>query len=208
MDPVITPFMRWLINWLEVEDPWEIVDIRVPHRRIAVGSMRTFSWYMEGESTVQISSVEELLEWLERCEYESDMSLFNETDFWQHPRTFERLQRGDCEDHALWAWRKLLEIGMDASLVIGRYAGSANGHACVLFHDNGAQLILDPVVRDRDAVIRPLAEYRSHFEPWFTVSRSLEAQAREGYLLYMRDRLNRGESFLRAWRNRHATGYD
>src|SRR5690348_3236184 len=46
------------------------------------------------------------------CEYVRDP--VHERDFWQHPKTFEQLRKGDCEDHALWAWRKLTELGISA----------------------------------------------------------------------------------------------
>src|SRR5205085_1473130 len=68
-----------------------------------------FAWYFEGQSAVTVGSVDDVCEWLLECEYVHDPELFHEPDFWQHPRTFERLRKGDCEDHALWAWRKLVE---------------------------------------------------------------------------------------------------
>ena len=84
------------------------------------GARHGFEWVFEGASAVDVSSVDDILEWLRGCRYETDESLFVESDFWQHPRTFEQFKRGDCEDFALWAWRKLVELGLDASLIIGR----------------------------------------------------------------------------------------
>jgi hypothetical protein len=52
--------------------------------------------------------------------------LFGEADFWQHPSTFERLRTGDCEDFAVWAWRKLIELGYDVDLVAGGVFGTAS----------------------------------------------------------------------------------
>jgi predicted transglutaminase-like cysteine proteinase len=41
-------------------------------------------------------------------------SRFNRSHEREHPGAFERRRRGDCEDFALWAWRKLAEVGVDA----------------------------------------------------------------------------------------------
>ncbi|HXW05204.1 MAG TPA: hypothetical protein VD833_08230 [Vicinamibacterales bacterium] len=79
-----------------------------------------FRWYYEGQRTVQVGTVDDVCRWLAECQYLSDDELFNETDFWQHPRTFENLCKGDCEDHALWAWTKLVEFGHQAELFVGQ----------------------------------------------------------------------------------------
>ena len=78
--------------------------------RLGAGAVRPFQWYLEGPSEVAPATLDELLEWLMACEYVHDSVLFQVEDYWQHPRTFEQLRKGDCEDHALWAWRKLAEI--------------------------------------------------------------------------------------------------
>ena len=70
--------------------------------------------------SVPVQSIDDIVAWLQSCEYVTDLDLFHERDFWQHPGTFERLRRGDCEDFALWAWRKLAEVGIDAEFCVGR----------------------------------------------------------------------------------------
>jgi hypothetical protein len=53
------------------------------------------------------------------CTCKSDLELFGEQEHWQLPSEFEKLRQGDCEDHAIWTWRKLVDLKEDARLVIG-----------------------------------------------------------------------------------------
>src|SRR5262245_59784941 len=107
--------------FLAPRDAWERIPSRIPADRFGLGSTRRFEWYFEGPSALAVQSVEDLCSWLSDCEYVTDAELFQERDFWQHPHTFELIRKGDCEDYALWAWRKLAEMGIDAELVIGRW---------------------------------------------------------------------------------------
>src|SRR6185436_7297823 len=96
------------------------LSLPVPIGAFGPGSRREFAQYFQGESHVRVESIDEIVEWLLNCQYMTDAILFNERDFWQHPNTFEQLRRGDCEDFALWAWRKLADIGIDAEFCVGR----------------------------------------------------------------------------------------
>ena len=82
-------------------------------------------------------SVEDICRWLNSCKYVHDREQFDEHDFWLHPVEFEVTRKGDCEDHALWAWRKLNEIGMPAEFVRGEATSPEHGfegaHAWVQF---------------------------------------------------------------------------
>ena len=76
-------------------------------------------------------------------------SLFNEIDLWQHPSSFEELRRGDCEDFALWAWRKLAELGIDAEFFVGRILSVEEPdvdrqHAWVVFRVGDVQFLSSP----------------------------------------------------------------
>ena len=106
----------------------------------------------DGVSKVEVTDVASVCEWLAGCEYVGDENLFREDDFWQHPLTFEQLRRGDCEDHALWAWRKLAELGFRVEFFSGEWIGDgsqAKGeHSWVVFHDSTGSYLLDPVIRD------------------------------------------------------------
>ena len=124
--------------------------------------------------------------------YETDASLFRESDYWQHPHTFEQLRRGDCEDFALWAWRKLVELGIDADLVIGRRVppGAENSrHAWILFRDGDDEFLFEPD-RSRSRRMpsdasRPSA---SEYIPEFGVARDRSRFLFAGYAYFLQNR--------------------
>ena len=184
---------RPLLRKLTSEDPWERLDINVPLRSYGPGAVHDFSWYFEGESSVSVATLDDILEWLLTCEYARDPDLFNEADFWQHPRTFEQIRRGDCEDHALWAWRKLVELGYDADLVAGRTlpwvpGRNERGHAWVVFRRDGETYLFETAAKTRAEMVRPLATAAAEYRPEFGVDHTRARFAYNGLLLSIRDR--------------------
>jgi hypothetical protein len=199
---LVAPIVRLLLPRVLVEDAWERSSAELPARAFGRGSVRDFRWYFERESGVHVASVDEVCEWLLGCTYASDPELFNESDFWQHPGTFERLRQGDCEDHALWAWRKLVELGVDAELVSGRWdvtRDDAADHAWIVFRDGGTEFVLESVARTRAAMVRPLAEVRAQYRPHVAVNARFETTAFAGYLLTLH------EERVARWRRRLGT---
>ena len=95
---LLWPVYRLALRLHVPGDDWEELPLHPVFWRFGPGSRHRFSWYFEGTSSVTISSLAELLGWLGTCRYVGDKELFQEEDFWQHPRTFERLKEGDCED--------------------------------------------------------------------------------------------------------------
>jgi hypothetical protein len=171
------------------------VDYRVPVSRYGLGSRHDFSWYFEGESLVRIASLDEVQDWLLSCEYVHDDELFHEPDFWQHPRTFERLRRGDCEDHALWAWRKLIELGYEAELVSGRCLPwnpkdptAHRGHVWVTFTSEGNRFLFETATKTKEQMIRPLTDAAAGYRPEFGVDHRRQRFAFNGYLDTLRER--------------------
>ena len=155
------------------------------------GARHGFDWVFEGDSTVAVASLDDILGWLAACDYETDASLFREADYWQHPHTFEQLRRGDCEDFALWAWRKLVELGIDADLVIGRRVppGSENSrHAWILFRNGAEEFLFEPIIREREAAVRLLATVRAEYIPEFGVSRGRNRFLFAGYAYFLQNR--------------------
>ena len=205
---VIRPFVRVLLWSLPREDPWERIPYKTPITRYGAGSHHDFGWYLEGDSLVGSQSLEDVQDWLLACQYVHDIDLFHEQDFWQHPCTFERLRSGDCEDHALWAWRKLLELGYDAEFVSGRclpWQPNVNdgerGHAWVLLRLPTGVFVLESVAKDRERMLRPLAEAREEYRPEFGVARDLKRYAFNGYVETFRERefgLPKGDSARRS----------
>ena len=154
------------------ESPWERVPMRVPATAFGTGSRGHFAQYFEGESSVRVQSVDDIVEWLRGCEYVTDADLFHERDRWQHPAAFEQLRRGDCEDFALWTWRKLAEIGIDAEFVVGRVLGSQvdGQHAWVVYRVNREDFLFEPAAQSRQRMIRTLAEAKDEYVPHFAVN--------------------------------------
>jgi hypothetical protein len=155
------------------------------------GVRHGFDWVFEGESDVAVATFEDVLAWLAECRYETDASLFQEADYWQHPRTFERLRRGDCEDFALWAWRKMIELRMDADLVVGRRVppGSENSrHAWILFRDRGDEYVFEPVIRDPAMAIRHVSSVRAEYIPEFGVTGDRRRFYFAGYAYFLQNR--------------------
>ncbi len=123
---VLAPRPEQLIQWFRStclglpESPWERLKMDVPAIAFGPGSRCQFGHYFEGRSAVQVATVDDIVDWLNTCEYASDAEQFNDRDVWQEPCAFEQRRRGDCEDFALWAWRKLGELGLDAEFFVGR----------------------------------------------------------------------------------------
>jgi hypothetical protein len=170
------------------ESPWRRVTMRVPAGAFGPGSQHQFTHYFEGPSTVRVSNIEDIVEWLRSCEYVRDIEQFAVRDRWQHPETFERLRRGDCEDFALWTWRKLVEIGVEAEFFVGRVRGEDDDgpgerhHAWVVYRENGSEFLFEPAARSIDRMIRPLAAARHEYVPHFAVSRTFATYAFLGVL--------------------------
>ena len=148
-------------------DPWERLDCEAPVGVFGPGARREFAWYLTGESTVTVHSGSEVRDWLLGCEYVRDEHQFAEGDVWQHPCEFERARRGDCEDHALWAWRKYLELGYEAELVVGRCASveAFGRHAWVVVQLGAERYLVEATARSPDGMVRPLAHLRRQYVP-------------------------------------------
>ena len=182
---------RVVLSRLSIGDAWARWEYGVPPTAFGRGSRHDFAWYFEGESAVRVASIGEIQDWLLGCQYANDTALFHEPDFWQHPCTFEELRRGDCEDHAIWAWRKLVELGMDADLVSGTVRhddGGRVGHVWVVLRDGGTTFVLECVAKSSELMLRPLAEVRDQYRPEFGVDRARRPYVFNGALLAMRER--------------------
>lgn len=190
----LRPLWRLMLRAVPIRDPWERRRYQVPVGRFGPGSTHDFAWYFEGDSSVRVSSVDDVQEWLIGCAYESDPDLFRLDDFWQHPQTFERIRRGDCEDHAIWAWRKLIELGYDADLVLGRCLPWTPGaerdrtHLWVMFRRDGESFLFETTCKERDRMIHRLADVSARYRPELGVDRYRKSFAFVGALLTARER--------------------
>ena len=162
--------------------------MRVPASAFGPGSTQEFAHYFEGASGVPVESLDDIVMWLLDCEYGSDADLFNERDLWQHPSAFERLRRGDCEDFALWAWRKLDEVGIEAEFYVGRVCDGREGeaarqHAWVIYRVDGVDFLFEPAARSRTRMIHRLADVMDDYVPHFAVNRRFDTTAFAGCVL-------------------------
>ena len=158
-------------------DPWCNVPARVHHRVFGSASLNPFSWYRERPSRINARNVAEVCGFLSDCRYMTDRAQFGRPDFWQHPSVFEKRKRGDCDDFALWAWRKLCEAGIDAEFTVGCWHQSYKpevarvNHAWVVYRENGECFLLETTERSRRNMVYPLAEVRSEYTPHLAVNR-------------------------------------
>lgn len=175
---VSSAFLRVSARLLGRESAWERLAVPVPARVFGPGSDRPFASYFKGRSRVPVRSLEDIVVWLQGCEYVTDVKQFRQRDVWQHPRSFERRRRGDCEDFALWAWRKLAELGIDAEFCVGRVFDRQ--HAWVVYRLDGAAFLFEPAARTRAQMIRPLEEAMDQYVPHFAVNHQLDTSAFAG----------------------------
>jgi hypothetical protein len=192
--------MHWLFvrYWPAPEDPWEKIPGLIPVQWFALGSRMDVGWYFTGQSKISVQSLEDVQRWLWRCDYVPDTVLFREPDYWQHPQTFEQLRRGDCEDFALWAWRKLVEMKVPAEFVVGHCqaeadAGSLNcgRHAWVIVPRDGQLYLYEPTIRDYDKAVQLLDVVRHRYVPEFGIGADLRPFAYSGYMLTQKEHLYR-----------------
>jgi hypothetical protein len=179
---LFSPILRLAARLARRESAWERVTMRVPASVFGPGSQQPFAEYFEGESGVRVRSIDDIVAWLQTCEYVTDLELFQKRDVWQHPGTFERLRRGDCEDFALWAWRKLAEVGIDAEFCVGRVICDDRPeidrqHAWVVYRVNGTAFLFEPAARTPSRMIRPLVDAMGEYVPHFAVNHRFDTNA-------------------------------
>lgn len=102
----------------------------------------TFSWerFFKKPLVTSPGNLAEIDSFLKGCRYMSDQETRGCEDFWEPPDIFEERRTGDCEDHAIWAWRQLHTLGYKSRLVIGDCRG---GHAWVHVFVNDRVYLLE-----------------------------------------------------------------
>jgi hypothetical protein len=151
-----------------IGDPWRRLDLVPPLAAYGPGAIDDFTEYLRRRSRVVARTPEEIAGWLLACRYADDPVFLGEADFWQHPCAFEVVRCGDCEDFALWAWRKLVEASYDAEFVVGvrrRVDGISGRHAWVTYRDPAGEFVFDGVERTSETMIRPVSLARGEYEP-------------------------------------------
>jgi len=167
--------------------PWKRVKAMVPKNFFGAGAKKDFAWYFQGESLVKVKNAAEACKWLAHCKYISDIELFMEADFWQHPITFERIRQGDCDDHALWLWRKLNELGYICELVVGKFTrqaheqarnirGPRSGHAWVIYKEKTKDkwFLVETTEKNHRKMLMTAEESEDKYIPEYSIDGSLQ----------------------------------
>lgn len=80
-----------------------------------------------------VDDLQGIMRFLKSCRYARDLDASGTLEHWQTPWEFEKKRVGDCEDHALWAWRKCLDLSLPARFAFG-FGPGGTGHAWVQIH--------------------------------------------------------------------------
>ena len=165
------PVVRWVMRRSVSTDPWERLDVQP--RPVYHGAQHdeNFREYLRASSSVTVSSMHEVEAWLRTATY---MRAADSPFDWSTlPLAFEQSRAGNCLDHALWAWWKLIDLGVAADLAIGfsNVEDLAGGrHAWVVFHQDGTRYMLESVRKDHDRpMCVPVAEVAEKYFPEFGV---------------------------------------
>lgn len=163
---------------------WKSKHQNLPLKFYGGGASRNFEYYFSGQSRVRVGSVRDIVEWLLGCEYVSDPEQFGKRDHWQHPVDFEKTRRGDCEDFALWAWRKLVELGHDAEFMVGKWLhdGRVGTHAWVFLRHEGEQFVFESTGRSPERIIKLHDDEMDNYIPFASVDSQLRKKVYNGML--------------------------
>src|SRR5262245_42015103 len=97
--------------------------------------------YLTQPLKIKCNSLESIRSFLRSCRYVSDKKQFDR-DYWMPPEQFEHRRQGDCDCAAIWTWRQLIDMGIEARFVVGTVGG--NGHAWVTYQDGNRWYLLEP----------------------------------------------------------------
>jgi len=166
------------------DDVWHATYQNLPLKFFGGGARHNFDYYYTRSSNVEVSSIDDVGEWLLGCEYVTDREQFGVLDHWQHPTDFEATRKGDCEDFALWAWRKLVEMGHDAEFMVGKWLhdGRAGTHAWVFLKYEDEQYIYESTGRSPERMLKAFSAAHESYVPFAAVDSLLRKKVYRGML--------------------------
>lgn len=175
-------FFPLACHYVEHSDDWEAVVCPVPRYLYGGGFEPDFRWYLDGTSNVRVRSIDDICAWLRDCEYDYDRNWFQASGCYHHPATFEHVRKGVCADHAVWAWRKLTDLGYPAEFVVGTMHPHApdQRHAWVVFESEGRHFNFESAEKGRDLMVQPLDSIREQYSPHCSVDNMLVRRAYGG----------------------------
>jgi len=115
---------------------------------------------------VPISFPLELFRFLRGCRYLPAADLFEHVLL---PMEFERRRAGTALDHALWAWRKCIDLGEDARLTVGTY--HQEPHAWVTIYGETEPFVLETTHKGELELLQAWDQWL--YEPSFSINANL-----------------------------------
>ncbi len=115
-------------------------------RNTQLGNTHPWNRYFNRPLKTKPQTLREIEAFLCKCRYLSDQKTRSQSDFWEPPDQFEKRKTGDCEDHAIWAWRHLHDLGYKTRFVLGNCGG---WHAWVHIFVNGRVYLLEATQKHR-----------------------------------------------------------
>jgi len=171
-------------------ETWEREEIQNPF--IFISKIRKdipsdFHKFLTGKLCYLPQTLEDMEQWLRGCEYATDMEQFGKNDYWQHPAEFEKRRKGDCDDHALWVWRVLFEMGnQDSEFVIGKVGREL--HAWVHYRKNEEWLLIEATAK-KTPMIHLVQDVKSRYIPFWSVDGGGKSYLYGGYVASLRKNL-------------------
>ena len=182
---------RRVVRYVKIGDRYERQDISVPPSWFAAPSHGAFADYRAGHSDVPVQTLQDIETWLRGCEYVATRT--RNPDWTQLCRQFETERVGNCLDHALWAWRKMLELGYQAELVFGRpdpHAKVQWRHAWIVLTYNERRMWFESVTKEP---AKPMLLRLSYDDDTFWPEAGVDAENKcfgyTGMLRYMQVRV-------------------
>ncbi len=136
------------------EEEWE----GVRRRKARLGNTHPWNRYFNRPLRTKPRTLAEIESFLHGCKYLSDRRTRSQEDYWEPPDVFEGRKTGDCEDHAIWAWRHLDELGCKTRFVLGKSSG---WHAWVHIFVNGRAYLLEATQKSK--LFPNAASYDAHW---------------------------------------------
>ena len=127
------------------------------------GLAKSFDHYLKA-GTAPLFRWEQVRDFLLGCVYARDDAVHRRSDVWLHPEDFERARKGDCEDHALWAWVQLVRLDWDARFTVGLH--HVGGHAWVTLQRPEGTVLLEATAKEEAGLLFPPASDAGYQPVW------------------------------------------
>lgn len=173
----------------EDDEAWSATYQHLPLKFYGEGAHYNFDYYFTRSSSVEVKSIGDVVRWLLGCEYVIDSDYRDATGEWQHPVDFEVTRRGDCVDFSLWAWRKLVELGLDAEFMVGKwmYGDGVETHTWVYLHCDDGPYVLETAGRSKAKILKAHTTAEKSYVPFASVDAELRRKIYGGVLKWAMD---------------------